>query len=157
MSNLTSFLLGAVTGAGAMYVLDPDRGATRRTMAMDRVRKRAGNAQDNVSGTLDMVTDRAMGAVADALPDRKPENDQTLVSKIRSEVLGAADYRGYTINVDAADGCVTIRGQVDDPAHRDAIAEAVGGVTGVEDVQNLLHLPGEPAPNTEAARRASRP
>jgi osmotically-inducible protein OsmY len=157
MSHISSFLLGAIAGAGAVYVFDPESGATRRKLAMDRVRKTGTTAQDAVAGKLDLATDRAMGTIADALPDDKPENDQTLVSKIRSEVLGAAEYRAYTINVDAADGAVALRGLVDSTAHRDAIAEAVEKVTGVESVENLLHLPGEPAPNTEAARRAAKP
>jgi osmotically-inducible protein OsmY len=155
VSTIKPFLLGVAVGAGALYLLDPVMGRTRRSKAADQVISGAHSAQDQVSGTLDLATDKVMGTVADALPDSKPENDQALTAKVRSEVLGDADWRDYTINVDAADGVVTLRGEVRTPEHRDAIAEAVGKVTGVSDVENLLHLPGQQPQNTQPSVKAS--
>jgi osmotically-inducible protein OsmY len=174
MGNVTSFLLGAITGAGVMYLVDPKAGRQRRDAAATQLRLSAeraqesadaaaatatekaqaavGSAQQTVSGKLDHATDKLTGAVADALPDEQPANAVTLVAKVRSEVLG--NWSQYAINVDAAEGIVTLRGEVD-PAHRDAIAEAVEGVTGVDEVENLLHAPGEEPTNVTASRRAS--
>jgi osmotically-inducible protein OsmY len=48
--------------------------------------------------------------------------------------------------VQALDGVVELRGQVDDPAAIDQLETRTRNVTGVRDVRNLLHLPGqEPA------------
>jgi osmotically-inducible protein OsmY len=159
MGNVTSFLLGAITGAGVMYLVDPkagrqrrDAAATQLRLSAERAQESADAAQQTVSGKLDHATDKLTGAVADALPDEQPANAVTLVAKVRSEVLG--NWSQYAINVDAAEGIVTLRGEVD-PAHRDAIAEAVEGVTGVDEVENLLHAPGEEPTNVTASRRAS--
>jgi osmotically-inducible protein OsmY len=68
-------------------------------------------------------------------------------------VLGRMPDVAKHISVDAAKGAVTLRGQLDD---REAIARlesAVRRVDGVREVVNLLHLPGEPPPNKEAALR----
>lgn len=155
MSKIVPFLLGVATGAGLTYVLDPQLGATRRHLARDQVRSAASGARDSVSGTLDHATDRLTGAVADALPDAKPENDATVVAKVRSEVLGKGPWSDAHLNVDAADGVVTLRGELPSADVCDDLVEAVGKVTGVDEVRSLLHLPGEEAPNVAEARRAS--
>lgn len=122
--------------------------------AGDAARKAGLSAQEKISGRLDQANDKLFGAVADALPDDKPANEQALVAKVRSEVLGDPRWKDRTINVDAAGGTVTLRGEVESAKQRDALVEAVEGVTGVDEVESLLHLPGEPAPNTEASRTA---
>jgi osmotically-inducible protein OsmY len=165
MGNVTSFLLGAITGAGVMYLVDPKAGRQRRDAAATQLRLSAERAQESADAAAATATEKAQaavgsaqqtdkltGAVADALPDEQPANAVTLVAKVRSEVLG--NWSQYAINVDAAEGIVTLRGEVD-PAHRDAIAEAVEGVTGVDEVENLLHAPGEEPTNVTASRRAS--
>jgi hypothetical protein len=48
-----------------------------------------------------------------------------------------------------------VHGEVADGAHIDAIEKAIRKVPGVLGVRNLLHLPGTPAPNKEAALRVS--
>jgi osmotically-inducible protein OsmY len=153
MSSIRPFLLGVITGAGALYLLDPVMGRTRRKQAADQAIGAAHTAQDQIAGKVTQAGDRAMGAISEALPDEAPANDQTLVAKVRSEVLGNADWADYSLNVDAADGVVTLRGEVASIDHRDAIVEAVEGVTGVEQVSSLLHLPGETPENVKPSRR----
>jgi osmotically-inducible protein OsmY len=60
--------------------------------------------------------------------------------------------------VDAVDGVVTLRGQVPAASMKDELERKARDVTGVRDVQNLLHLPGEDAPmlDTSAAGRSAR-
>ena len=70
-----------------------------------------------------------------------------------SEVLGGADKRRISVN--AEDGIVVLRGEVESAEEMNSIAEAVMRVPGVTGVENLLHLPGEPAPNKAPAREAS--
>ena len=84
---------------------------------------------------------------------RAPEDDATLVDKIRSEVLGRI-VAGPHITLDAADGVVTLRGQIADRDRALDIEEQVRRVPGVVDVVNLLHAPGMPAPNKGDALRA---
>jgi osmotically-inducible protein OsmY len=160
-ARTTMFLLGAATGAGIVYLFHPDCGRTRRRrivdQAQDKALSTARTVTDEVNAGLDHARNTMMGAVAEALPDERPENDQALVSKVRSEVLGGATWSAYTINVDACDGVVTLRGQVDRSEQISELEDDVRGVTGVEEVENHLHVPGVEPPNTAAARRASTP
>jgi osmotically-inducible protein OsmY len=78
-----------------------------------------------------------------------PANDQTLAAKIESEVLGKAEYPKGSINVNVENGVVYLRGEVTSQDTKSAIEQDVRKVTGVVGVENLLHLPGEPAPTKE--------
>ena len=157
MNKLLWFVVGAAAGAGMTYAMDPDMGRTRRTKAMDQVKSGANSATDSVNRSLDRATDRITGTIAGALPESQPDNEQTLLDKVRSEVLGGAEWRELDVHADAANGVVTLRGQVHRTEQRDDLGKAVSKVTGVQEVVNLLHLPGEPAPNVSAARSASAP
>ena len=84
-----------------------------------------------------------------------PRSDQVLLDKVRSEVLGRHPRIAHQMNIDAADGVITLRGEIDDIAEADALLAALRGVAGVEDVISLLHGPGQAAPNKAPARRVS--
>jgi osmotically-inducible protein OsmY len=159
-NRMTTFLLGAVTGAGSMYLFHPDCGRARRRRIADQTQDKAMSAAttaiEQANATLDHTHNKVMGAVAEALPDANPANEQTLISKVRSEVLGSAEWSAYTVNIDACEGVVTLRGQLDRPEQIAELEDNVRGVSGVEDVENLLHLPGTDPQNTAPARRASR-
>ena len=77
----------------------------------------------------------------------KPQpNDATLVAKVESEVLGHVDLHEGHVNVNAENGVVVLRGQLDSPELIEKLAKKVRKVRGVQDVENLLHLPGTEAP-----------
>ena len=84
-----------------------------------------------------------------------PDDDMTLVDKVRSEALGPL-VDGPHLTVDASRQVVTLRGQVADHATARAIEGAVRAVPGVPDVVNLLHAPGEPAPRAVPMRTPPR-
>jgi len=100
---------------------------------------------------------RLHGVVHRATPfhDHAPADDITLVQKIRSEVLGAAAFRHYGVSVDAHDGVVHLRGEIDDQATIYALIDAVKQVPGVRNVDSYLHLRGVTPPNKTAALRAT--
>jgi osmotically-inducible protein OsmY len=87
-------------------------------------------------------------------PTEQPKDldDATLAHKVESEVLRTAP-EGITVN--AEDGIVVLRGEVAAPERMSELARAVLRVPGVTGVENLLHLPGEPAPNKAPALEAS--
>ena len=66
---------------------------------------------------------------------------------MKSEVLGDPEVPKDKINIDVSDGIVALRGEVEDRAMMQSLDAKVRAVTGVREVQNLLHLPGEPPPN----------
>lgn len=151
-------LLGVAAGAAAQYFLDPVQGRRRRMQTKDQVLARVRRIEDRTRKTSRRVQDRAVGLAHEAVrteDDLWPENDQVLIDKVRSDILGAEEWRPYAINVDTARGVVTLRGQVDRPDQINALEGAVLKVAGVIEVENLLHLPNTPPRNIRTARASS--
>jgi BON domain len=73
---------------------------------------------------------------------RKDFDDVTLADKIRSEIFRPADVPKGQINVNVQNGVVQLRGEVPRPELIDDLVAQVRRIQGVEDVENLLHVPG---------------
>jgi osmotically-inducible protein OsmY len=149
-------------GAIIQYLRDPQLGRTRRARLKDqaaaRARRPLRKAEDQYRKKSKLARDRATGLAHEATTsaaERVPEVDRALVDKVRSDVFGGERWRPYTINVDAVDGVVTLRGQLDRRDQIEAAEIAAGRVPGVRRVESFLHLPGEQPRNVEAARQAS--
>ena len=144
--------VAAAVGALVQYFIDPTRGRTRRVRVKDqafatvarpakRLRRRAGQKAT-------WLRDRARGTAHEmTTPRTAPEDDRALTAKVRSEVLGDPRYGVYTVNVDAVEGVVSLRGQLRRPEEIRELVAAVAQVPGVREVENFLHLPGTTAPN----------
>ncbi len=154
MKKLMSRAFWAGAGAGTAYLLDPDRGRSRRARLTDQARarlRRAGReAEREARGEAGAVQGRARQATT---PDQPPADDRALVDRIKSEVLPR--HQAGEVVVDAVGGEVTLRGQMASSERMAALVSAVAAVPGVARVVELLHLPGEEAPNKQAALRAS--
>ena len=137
----------AVAGLGAAltYLFDPVSGARRRAEARDRLlaflrrRKR----------DLGAVQAEAHALVQKATHLReKPKgdlDDATLAQKVQSQIFRDEDVPKGQINVNAEEGIVILRGQVDRPELIRDLEKKTRKVHGVRDVENLLHLPGAQA------------
>lgn len=134
--------LGAAIGAVGAWFLDPRSGARRRNVTRDRIR-----------GLIRRGVRRARGLAAEAYgvkqktthlrEQAKPQpNDATLAAKVESEVLRGADMPKGQVNVNAENGVVILRGQVERPELIEELEARVRRVHGVQGVENLLHLPG---------------
>lgn len=143
-------LLGAAVGA-LVYFLDPRSGRGRRARAKDQVQAKVRRNGEKASATATHVENKFGGvsSVVSQPGGEAPDDDKTLVDKIKSEVLGRSEYAGLDVVVDAAGGVVTLRGQVEGPERIDDLAAAVSVVPGVRKVENHLHVPGAPAPNKQ--------
>jgi osmotically-inducible protein OsmY len=73
-------------------------------------------------------------------------DDVTLAHKVESVVFRDARRPKGQISINAEQGAVFLRGQVESPELIDDLEQAVRAVAGVRSVENLLHLPGTPAP-----------
>jgi osmotically-inducible protein OsmY len=139
----------AALGAALTYFLDPQNGALRRNMARDRVlaffRRRSREAARAGRG----VAAEAYGVKQKATHLReepKSFDDQTLKAKIESEVFRPADAPKGDVDVNVENGVVYLRGEVEQPEVIEELEERVRAVHGVDEVENLLHLPGTEAP-----------
>jgi osmotically-inducible protein OsmY len=81
-------------------------------------------------------------------------DDVTLARKVESEVFRAADSPKGDVDVNVVEGVVYLRGQVRQPEQIKAIEARTRRVPEVVGVENLLHLPGTPAPTRADAPRA---
>jgi osmotically-inducible protein OsmY len=148
MSRLGTIAAAAALGAGAAYFLDPDQGHSRRVRTWDMLGARSRRATRNVERRVRYERGRARGVWHNARsgPREQPADDHVLVDRVRSEVLGRTRHAA-AVNVDAVKGVVSLRGELPDEASIIDLRERVAAVPGVVSVENLLHVPGEIAPN----------
>lgn len=142
-------LLGTAVGAFAAWLLDPERGRGRRARLADQASAVARRGVRVADRQWRMVTARTAGKLAGALrSDEEPEavNDATLKEKVESTLLRNAKLPRGTININAEQGIVVLRGEVPDDVTREKLEKKASAIPGVWSVENLLHLPGEPAP-----------
>jgi hypothetical protein len=76
-------------------------------------------------------------------------DDTELAHKVESVVFRDPSLPKGKVSINAEDGNVFLRGQVDTPDTIVRIEKAVRAVEGVETVENLLHVPGTPAPHAQ--------
>lgn len=141
----------AAVAAALMYFFDPGDGKRRRNVVIDRTkaffRRRASRGA------------RAVGSQAHALrqkathlrEEEKPlANDATLKAKVESEIFRSPDVPKGQIDVNAENGVVYLRGEAGRPELVEELEKQVRKIPGVRSVENLLHLPGEPAPSKQS-------
>jgi HSP20 family molecular chaperone IbpA len=153
-----SILAAGALGATLAYFFDPDRGRARRMKTRDKVggalrrfERRGGRAVRRAESNAYGAWQRATHAGTQP----PPTDDETLKSKVETELFGRPDVAKGKIVVNVEDGVVVLRGEVDDSSQMTELAQLALKVPGVAGVQNLLHLPEEPAPNKAAAMEAS--
>jgi osmotically-inducible protein OsmY len=74
----------------------------------------------------------------------KDYDDATLTRKVETQIFRDADAPKGSVDVNVQEGIVQLRGEVDRPQVIDELVRQARGVQGVRDVENLLHLPGQP-------------
>jgi hypothetical protein len=143
----------AALAAAATYFFDPQNGKRRRNMARDRTAalfRRLGRRGERAGRA---VAAEATGLAAKAQhlqEEEKPQpDDVTLARKVESELFRDEEVPKGRINVNAENGKIVIRGEVDRPEMSSELEERVRKVQGVQGVENLLHVPGTPAPTHE--------
>jgi osmotically-inducible protein OsmY len=144
-------VLGLVgLGAALTYFFDPQQGRGRRAEARDRIaaffrrRLREGERLGRTASA------EAEGLVQKAKhlqeePKTQPD-DVTLTRKVETEIFRDAEIPKGQINVNAENGKIYLRGEVGKPELIKDLEKRARKVQGVQDVENLLHLPGTEAP-----------
>jgi osmotically-inducible protein OsmY len=119
-------LLGLIgLGAALTYFFHPSQGTRRRA---------------KVRGRIEALMERATEG-------RKMQpDDVTLARQVESELFRDEEVPKGQINVNAENGKIYLRGQVEQPEMIRDLEQRARSVHGVHDVENLLHLPGSQAP-----------
>lgn len=104
-------LAGFGAGLGAMYFLDPDRGARRRAIAGDKAAAAARKLPRAVHVTKQDLANRVQGLWAGTRNLLKVEepNDAVTEARIRSK-MGRVVSHPHSIHVNSQNGHVTLRG-----------------------------------------------
>jgi hypothetical protein len=139
----------AAAGAAAAFFLDPVSGKRRRRVARDWTAARFRDLSERGGRMGKSITARGAGTIQSIRHRRDarlPENDQVLAHKVESELFQKIDLPSGQIVINAEEGLVILRGQVDEADDIARIETQVRLIEGVRDVSNLLHLPGQPAP-----------
>jgi hypothetical protein len=138
-------------GAALMYFFDPQSGARRRTVARDRTLAFFRQRSRQLGRTAAAVRADAGGLVQKTKHWRSEEalqdpNDATLARKVETEIFRDPDVPKGRIAVNAEDGVVVLRGEVENDSLIRELEEKTRSVQGVREVENLLHTPGTEAP-----------
>jgi hypothetical protein len=152
----TAILGGVGLGALLMYYFDRASGRRRRALVRDqvvhlfhvvtrRVPDRIEQRGRFFRGVARGLRHEAAGVVLNGR--ESAVDDETLVDRVRSEVLGARGIKAGEIHLDAYEGAVTLRGQLQYPDEIRRLIEDTSRVEGVRRVRSYLHLPGTLAPN----------
>jgi len=139
----------AVIGAALMYFFGPTDGKRRRQALVDRAGGLFRSTGSKAGRAGGKVTSQAKGLTQKAKQIREqqePEpNDATLKAKVESEIFSDPEVPKGKIDVNAENGVVYLRGEADRSELINTLENQVRKVEGVQGVENLLHLPGEPA------------
>jgi len=129
-------------GAALSYFFDPENGRRRRKLAADRLTsltRRHGKRL--VKGAVSQT--HALKQRSTHLSEEpKPQpDDVTLARKVETEIFRDADVPKGKINVNAENGKVVLRGEVDSPELIEDLVTKARKVQGVQEVESLLHTP----------------
>jgi osmotically-inducible protein OsmY len=141
-SNVPFFIAAAMGGAAFMYFADSQNGRRRRHVTRDRALSLAKHGARRGRKLVHHVSSDAKGYVERAKHARggaEDLDDATLVDKVESIVFRDRDVPKGQININAENGVVFLRGEVDSPELVTALEERVAKVRGVRGVKNLLN------------------
>jgi uncharacterized membrane protein len=161
MKGQGKLITGVVVGAGAMYLLDPDRGARRRSLLRDQGVHVGHKLGDGLAATARDAKNRTRGAAAEFRSRLRHEqvDDDVLHERVRS-AIGRVVSHPSAITVIVTDDRITLTGHVlaDEV---DTLMQRVRKVRGVGEVRNEMEIHrtanGVPALQGPGRKREERP
>lgn len=147
--------IGAAAGGALAFLLDPERGRGRRRLVRERsagaVRHSARHGARTCRTAALRTWGHAKGLVHRLRPHpREPLDDAGLAHKVESVLFRDPRVPKGQISINAENGAVFLRGQIENAELIDEVATAVRKIRGVGKVVNLLHPPGTEAPHPPA-------
>jgi osmotically-inducible protein OsmY len=150
--GLLMALASAAAGALTLYLLDPDRGRSRRARLADQAAatlRRAGRETERFGRIVESTVAGKIEAMKHEGNRVGPTDDVTLTARAESELFRDSMIPKGSINLNVERGILVLRGEVPTDQLRRQLEEQAARIDGVWSVRNLLHLPDEPAPAEE--------
>lgn len=139
-------------GAALTYFFDPQQGRGRRAQARDRLAaffRRRYHQGERIGRAASAQAEGLVQKAKHLQEEPKPQpDDVTLTRKVETEIFRDADVPKGQINVNAENGTIYLRGEVGEPELIKDLEKRARKVQGVQEVENLLHLPGTKAPTS---------
>ncbi len=125
-------------GAGLMYLLDPQRGKTRRARLRDKAVRTVHEVEEAARGRTMDTAHRVAGALAEARGAlrAKDVDDDIVRERVRSRI-GRLVEHPHELETTVRDGSVTLSGRVSSGELPELLAR-VRVVRGVRDLENRL-------------------
>jgi len=111
--------------------------------------------QDTAKAYVSRYGGQLKGAAGSVTPGVGPEpaeerlNDPALARKVESEIFRDKKIPKGNISLNAEYGVIYLRGEVESSELMEELATRARAVDGVRAVENLTHLPHEPAPSAD--------
>jgi osmotically-inducible protein OsmY len=146
-------LLGLVAlGAALTYFFHPQEGRRRRAQVQERI---TGFFQ-SPAREAEQVGHQAAAQAEDLTEKAKDQaekveaqlDDVTLARNVETEIFRGDEVTKDKVDVNAENGKIYLRGEVEKPELIQDLEERTRKVQGVQDVENLLRVPGAEAPAT---------
>jgi gas vesicle protein len=149
VGQMRRLTIGAWLGAALAFFFDPQSGARRRAMTRDRVAGISRRKLRQAERAAEQFRSDARGTILrfKHRPEQpKDFDDVTLARKVETEIFRSPDAPKASVSVNAQEGVVQLRGEVESDQLIEKLVDSARRVQGVRAVENLLHLPGTPAP-----------
>ena len=126
-------------GVVIAYLWDPVSGRSRRARLGDQTAAEVRDAANSIQKKARYHAGRAKGVVYEALPtEEPPRDDEELLQKVRSEVVGRIPGSLDHVDVRVDRGVVYLIGESTDTSLESELVERVRDVNGVSEVRNEL-------------------
>jgi hypothetical protein len=161
LAMVAAGICGMAVGALMAHFLDPRAGRRRRHTARDRAMSRMRRGERRAAMRARRAESHALGIArrtvnAARRGQREPLDDVTLTHKVESELYRRVRVPKGHLSINAEDGVVFLRGVVDREEDIARIGAATRQIAGVRAVENLMHLPGTPAPASRPKHERAR-
>ena len=121
----------------ALFAAALTAGCNRNDTSAESVGRKIDQAQENASEKMDQATAQVKEQ-AEYAGDKI--DDATITAKVKTALIGEPGLKALQINVDTANGVVTLSGTVDSPSSVDRVTRVVMAVQGVKLVDNRLSV-----------------
>lgn len=130
LSHNITWIAAAVLATALAAGCDRNKPAETAGQKLDRTTERAGEKMEQAGADAKQKAERAGDKIDDA----------AITAKVKTALIGEPGLKALQINVDTANGVVTLTGAVDTSQNLDRATQVAQSVDGVKSVDNRLNV-----------------
>ncbi len=125
-----NWIAAAILATALAAGCDRNKPAQTAGQKLDRTAERAGEKMDQTAAGIKQRAEQAGDKLDDA----------AITAKVKTALIGEPGLKALQINVDTANGVVTLTGAVDTPQNLDRATQVAQAIHGVKSVDNRLSV-----------------